>query len=87
MRDDAKDTEGERIPPHPPREILRLPAFAFFWSATTLRAFGGAIAGVAFQILIVTVVNATPVQISVLSALSVAPYLVLGFLVGALMDR
>ncbi len=34
-----------------------------------------------------TVLNATPVQLSVLSALSVAPYLVLGFLVGALMDR
>ncbi|MET2010633.1 MFS transporter [Microbacterium chocolatum] len=87
MRDDAKDPDGERMPSPAPREILRLPAFAFFWSATTLRAFGGAIAGVAFQILIVSVLDATPAQISVLSALSVAPYLVLGFLVGALMDR
>lgn len=69
------------------RDILRHPAFAYFWGATTLRAFGGAIAGVAFQVLIVTVVNATPMQISILSALGVVPYLFLGLIVGALMDR
>ncbi len=49
--------------------------------------FGGTIAGVAFQVLIVTVLNATPVEISILSALSVLPYLFLGLIVGALMDR
>ena len=37
--------------------------------------------------LIVTIVNATPIEISVLSALGVVPYLFLGFIVGALMDR
>lgn len=80
--------EGADSPaPVQSREILRHPAFAYFWSATTIRAFGGAIAGVAFQVLIVTVVNATPMQISILGALSVVPYLFLGFLVGALMDR
>ncbi|ROR93542.1 putative MFS family arabinose efflux permease [Salana multivorans] len=83
---------GERPPgaataTTPPREILRHPAFAYFWGATTIRAFGGAIAGVAFQVLVVTVVNATPMQISVLSALGVVPYLFLGLIVGALMDR
>lgn len=61
--------------------------FGYFWGATTLRAFGSAIAGVAFQVLIVTVLHATPLQISVLSALSVVPYLFLGLIVGALMDR
>lgn len=69
------------------REVLAHPAFAYFWSATTIRAFGGAIAGVAFQVLIVTVLNATPLQISVLSALGVVPYLFLGLIIGALMDR
>ncbi|WP_229661665.1 MFS transporter [Microbacterium lacticum] len=74
-------------PPERSRGILRHPPFAYFWSATTIRAFGGAIAGVAFQVLIVTVVNATPLQISVLNALGVVPYLFLGLIVGALMDR
>jgi MFS family permease len=70
-----------------PREVLRIPAFALLWSATTIRAFGSAIAGVAFQVLIVTVLDATPVQISILTALGVAPYVFLGLIVGALMDR
>ena len=39
------------------------------------------------QVLIVTVVNATPFEISVLSALGVLPYLFLGLIVGAVMDR
>lgn len=71
----------------PRREILRIPAFALFWSALTLRGFGGAISTVAVQVLIVTVLASTPVEISVLNALGVAPYLVLGLIVGALMDR
>lgn len=71
----------------PPREILRHPAFAFFWTATTLRAFGSTIAGIAFQVLIVTVIGATPGQVGILNALSVVPYLFLGLIVGAWMDR
>ena len=70
-----------------PGEVLRLPAFALFWSATTIRSFGSAISGVAFQVLIVTVLQASPTEISLLSALSVVPYLFLGLIVGALMDR
>lgn len=84
MNDEAP---GQPATPEPSRDILRHPAFAYFWSATTIRAFGGAIAGVAFQVLIVTVVGATPMQISVLSALGVVPYLFLGLIIGALMDR
>jgi MFS family permease len=70
-----------------PREVLQFPPFAFFWSATTIRAFGSTISGVAFQVLIVTVLHATPVEISIFSALSVVPYVFLGLIVGALMDR
>ena len=85
MRDDAhRNGSGE---PERLQEVLRIPAFRLFWSATTIRAFGGSIAGVAFQLLIVTIVAATPFQIGVLSALSVVPYLFLGLIIGALMDR
>ncbi len=70
-----------------PVEVLHHRAFAFFWTAQSIRALGSAISGVAFSVLIVTVLHATAVQISVLSALSVVPYLFLGLIVGALMDR
>jgi hypothetical protein len=71
VRDEAIPTETSAADRRP--EVLRSPAFALFWSATTIRAFGGAISGVAFQVLIVTVLHATPVEISILSALSVVP--------------
>ena len=81
MNDDA-DAVGARPP-----EILRQPVFALFWSASSIRALGSAISGVAFNVLIVSVLHATAAQISVLSALSVVPYLFLGLIIGALMDR
>ena len=70
-----------------PVEILRRRAFVLFWSAQSIRALGSAISGVAFNVLIVNVLHATAVQISILSALSVVPYLFLGLIIGALMDR
>lgn len=85
MRDVAGQTSAGTV--NRPREVLRFPAFALFWSATTIRAFGSTIAGVAFQVLIVTVLNATPLEISILSALGVVPYLFFGLIIGALMDR
>ncbi|MEZ2373253.1 hypothetical protein [Arthrobacter sp. RCC_34] len=76
MNDDGRHTDsaGAGRPP----EALGIRAFRLFWSATTIRAFGSSIAGVAFQVLIVTVIAATPFQIGILSALSVVPYLFLG---------
>lgn len=85
MRDVAGQTSAGVV--NRPREILRIPDFALFWSATTIHAFGSTIAGVAFQVLIVTVLNATPLEISILSALGVVPYLFFGLIIGALMDR
>ncbi|MEY9953666.1 MFS transporter [Leifsonia sp. EB34] len=83
------DDDADPVPAVAARapEILRHRAFALFWSASTVRAFGSAISGVAFSVLIVSVLHASAAQISVLSALSVVPYLFLGLLVGALMDR
>ena len=59
MRDAAVPADSG--PADRSREVLGVPAFAFFWSATTIRAFGSAISGVAFQVLIVTVLHATPI--------------------------
>ncbi|MDQ0727420.1 MFS transporter [Microbacterium sp. W4I20] len=70
-----------------PGEVLRLPAFALFWSSSTLGAFTGAVSALAFQVLIVKTLNATPLEIGLLNAANVVPYLLFGLIVGALMDR
>jgi MFS family permease len=70
-----------------PREVLRLRAFALYWSGSTVGAFGGAITGVAIQVIVVTVLDASPFEIGMLNAIHVVPYLFLGLIVGALMDR
>lgn len=85
MNDDGRRT-GPAQAGRPPG-AFSVRAFRLFWSATTIRAVGSSIAGVAFQVLIVTVIAATPFQIGILSALSVVPYLFLGLIIGALMDR
>ncbi|WP_136053646.1 MFS transporter [Microbacterium sp. K24] len=70
-----------------PGEVLRLPAFALFWSSSTLGAFTGAVSAVAFQVLIVTTLDASAFEIGLLNAANVVPYLLFGLVVGALMDR
>ncbi|WP_309104403.1 MFS transporter [Microbacterium sp.] len=70
-----------------PGEVLRLPAFALFWSSSTLGALTGAVTTVAFQVLIVTTLGASAFEIGLLNAASVVPYLLFGLVVGALMDR
>lgn len=70
-----------------PVEVLRIPAFALFWSSSTLGAFTGAVTALAFQVLIVKTLNASPLEIGLLNAANVVPYLLFGLIVGALMDR
>ncbi|MHA7984359.1 MFS transporter [Rathayibacter sp. CAU 1779] len=84
--DDGAHPTGDAVASRP-REVLRHRAFALFWTASSIRALGSSISGVAFNVLIVSVLHATAVQISILSALGVVPYLFLGLIIGALMDR
>lgn len=78
----SRPASGDR-----PGEVLRLPAFALFWSSSTLGAFTGAVSAVAFQVLIVTTLDASAFEIGLLNAANVVPYLLFGLVVGALMDR
>lgn len=70
-----------------PVEVLRIPAFALFWSSSTLGAFTGAVTAFAFQVLIVNTLGASAFEIGLLNAANVVPYLLFGLVVGALMDR
>ncbi|BBG02687.1 MULTISPECIES: MFS transporter [Pseudonocardia] len=68
-------------------EVLRVPAFARFWTASTVGAFGSPVTIVAIQILLVMVLDASATEVGVINAVQFLPYLLVGLLAGALVDR
>jgi MFS family permease len=67
--------------------VLRIPAFAFYWSATTIGGFGVWVTIVAVQVLVVTTLDATPTEVGLINAAQFLPYMLLGIFAGALVDR
>lgn len=70
-----------------PEEVLRIPAFAAFWSVSTISGFSGSVTVIALQVLVVTTLSATPFEVGIVNAAQFVPYLLVGLLVGALVDR
>lgn len=69
------------------REPLRIPAFRRFWVAETVSEFGTYVTTIALQVLIVLVLSGTAFDVGLVSAARFLPYLLLGLMVGALVDR
>lgn len=67
--------------------LWRHPDFLRLWAAQIAGAFGSRIARTALPIIAILSVGATPTEIAVLSALGVAPGLLVGLLVGGRIDR
>jgi MFS family permease len=67
--------------------VLRIPAFALYWSAVTISGFGVWVTIVAVQVLVVTTLDATPTQVGLINAAQFLPYMLLGIVAGALVDR
>lgn len=67
------------------RGLWRDPDFVKFWVSRTVSNFG-ALMG-ALQFVAVLVLHATPFQMGILSALGVAPSILIGFFVGVIADR
>lgn len=63
------------------------PGFRLFWAASTVSDFGSQITSFAVPVLVVTVLAGTPSEVGLVSAARWAPYLLLGLVVGALVDR
>ncbi|MGC5168315.1 MFS transporter [Luteimicrobium sp. DT211] len=74
-------TSGEQ------RDVLTEPAFARLWAAATLSGIGSAVTTVAVPVLLVSVLDVTPVQLGVVNAVQLLPYLLFGLLVGVALDR
>ncbi|WP_348787683.1 MFS transporter [Leifsonia sp. NPDC080035] len=66
--------------------VFRVPGFASYWSAYTVSAFGSYVTSLALQVLVVAL-DGSATDVGLVSAARWAPYLVLGLVVGALVDR
>lgn len=67
--------------------MWRLPGYGRFWAASTVSSFGTPITVFALQILALETLHASTAQLGLLNAARWVPYLVLGLVVGVLVDR
>jgi MFS family permease len=69
------------------RGLFRIPAFARYFSAVAIGAFGTALTTVALPVLVVDVLNAAPYEVGIVAAAQFVPYALLGLLAGVYVDR
>jgi MFS family permease len=63
------------------------PGFRLFWTASTVSGFGSQVTAFAVAVLIVTTLGGTAADVGLVNAARWLPYLLLGLVVGALVDR
>jgi len=69
------------------RDVFRLPGFPAFWAADSVSELGNYVTVLALQVLVVVTLSGTATHVGLLNATRWLPYLVLGLVVGALVDR
>ena len=69
------------------RDVFRLPGFAKFWAAEAVSEFGTYVTTIALQVLVVLTLGGAAFEVGLVNAARFLPYLLLGFVVGALVDR
>ncbi|MEO6116989.1 MAG: MFS transporter [Pseudolysinimonas sp.] len=70
-----------------PAEVFRLPGFLPFWLAGTVSEFGSFITVLALQVLVVQTLHGTSFEVGLLKSATWLPYVLLGLVVGALIER
>lgn len=73
--------------PTRPGDVFRLPGFFRFWAANTVSDFGSYITSLALQVLVVVTLKGTATDVGLVGAARWLPYLLLGLVIGALVDR
>ena len=68
-------------------EPLKVSGFVRFWTAATVSSFGISIAAIAVDVLVVQVLHASEAEVGIVRAVQFLPYLLVGLLAGALVDR
>lgn len=67
--------------------LRRVAGFTAYWSAATVSSFGTSVSTVAVPVLVVTFLDATPLEVGVVNAAQFLPYALFGLLIGASVDR
>lgn len=69
------------------KSLWRLPDFLKLWAGQTVSLFGSQISLLAIPLTAVLILNATPLQMGILTATAAAPYLLFGLVAGVWVDR
>lgn len=67
--------------------LLGRPGYGWFWTASTVSAFGDPVTAVALQVLILLTLHGSAADVGLVAAARWLPYALAGLLVGALVDR
>lgn len=68
-------------------DVFRIRGFAAYWASYTVSGFGAYVTTLALQVLVLVQLGGTAVDVGLVSAARWLPYLLVGLLVGALVDR
>jgi MFS family permease len=68
-------------------DVFRHPDFTRFWVAETVSGFGSYVTTMALQVLVLLTLHGSAADVGLLNASRWAPYLLVGLVVGALVDR
>jgi MFS family permease len=83
-----KKSPIEKIQPERwPTGLWRNPAFLKLWGSLTITHFGGQVTFLALPLTAALMLNATPFEVGVLTALEALPYPIFGLFAGVLVDR
>ncbi|GAA4913850.1 putative MFS family arabinose efflux permease [Stackebrandtia albiflava] len=70
-----------------PQDVFRLPGFALFWTAESVSLFGVYVTTIALQVLVVLELDGTAADVGLVNAARWLPYLLLGLVLGAIVER
>jgi MFS family permease len=69
------------------QDVFRIPGYFAFWSAYTVSGFGTYVTTFALQVLVLLTLHGSAADVGLLNAARWLPYLLLGLIVGAVVDR
>lgn len=69
------------------RDVFRVRGFVAFWASYTVSGFGTYVTTLTLQVLVLADLGGTAIDVGLINAARWLPYLVLGLVVGALVDR